>query len=46
MLIHQSLNEIADSPVNEQIAYLLVERAKLLDDLQFIESSRTDSVVS
>ena len=34
MLLQQGLDEIADGTISEQIAYLLVERARLLDELE------------
>ena len=34
LLFQQGLQEIADSTCVEQVAYLLVERAKLLDELE------------
>ena len=34
MLLQQGLDDIADSTVSEQVAYLLVERARLMDELE------------
>ncbi|KAL3862147.1 hypothetical protein ACJMK2_008135 [Sinanodonta woodiana] len=42
MLIQQGLEEIASAPTSEQIAFLLVERARLLDELE-AEQGRTMS---
>ena len=41
MLLQQSLDEIADGTTSEQIAYLLVERARLMDELEAVESRAT-----
>ena len=38
MLIQQGLDDIANSAPGEQIAYLLVERARLMDDLDELQS--------
>ena len=43
MLIQQGLEEIAQAPTSEQIAFLLVERARLLDELE-AEQIRSHSV--
>jgi len=43
MLIQQGLEEIAQAPTSEQIAFLLVERARLLDELE-AEQGRSASV--
>jgi len=43
MLVQQGLEEIAQAPTSEQIAFLLVERARLLDELE-AEQSRSVSV--
>ena len=45
MLIQQGLEEIAQAPTSEQIAFLLVERARLLDELE-AEQIRSQSAVS
>ena len=45
MLIQQGLEEIAQAPTSEQIAFLLVERARLLDELE-AEQGRSVSAVS
>ena len=45
MLIQQGLEEIAQAPTSEQIAFLLVERARLLDELE-AEQGRSQSVIS
>ena len=45
MLIQQGLEEIAQAPTSEQIAFLLVERARLLDELE-AEQGRSQSVLS
>ena len=34
MLLQQGLDEIAHGTTSEQIAYLLVERARLMDELE------------
>ena len=34
MLLQQGLDDIAHSTTSEQIAYLLVERARLMDELE------------
>ena len=34
MLLQQGLDDIADGSVSEQVAYLLVERARLMDELE------------
>lgn len=38
MLLQQNLDEIATGTTSEQIAYLLVERARLMDELEAMES--------
>ncbi|CAH1773987.1 unnamed protein product [Owenia fusiformis] len=43
MLSQQGLEQIASSTVTEQIAYLLVERAKLMDDLENEQNRNTHS---
>ncbi|ESO99460.1 hypothetical protein LOTGIDRAFT_231081 [Lottia gigantea] len=43
MLIQQGLDEISNSTVNEQIAFLLAERARLLDELESEEQQPTAS---
>ncbi|XP_052821031.1 myosin heavy chain, non-muscle-like isoform X6 [Mya arenaria] len=45
MLIQQGLEEIAQAPTSEQIAFLLVERARLLDELE-AEQGRSASALS
>lgn len=45
MLIQQGLEEIANAPTSEQIAFLLVERARLLDELE-AEQGRSVSALS
>lgn len=45
MLIQQGLEEIANAPTSEQIAFLLVERARLLDELE-AEQGRSHSALS
>jgi gas vesicle protein len=45
MLIQQGLEEIAQAPTSEQIAFLLVERARLLDELE-AEQGRSVSALS
>lgn len=45
MLIQQGLEEIAQAPTSEQIAFLLVERARLLDELE-AEQGRSLSALS
>ena len=45
MLIQQGLEEIANAPTSEQIAFLLVERARLLDELE-AEQGRSLSAFS
>ena len=34
MLLQQGLEDVAQGTISEQIAYLLVERARLLDELE------------
>ncbi|XP_013388293.1 myosin-4-like [Lingula anatina] len=43
MLIQQGLDDIAQGSVSEQIAFLLVERARLLDELEAEQSKRNSS---
>ena len=38
MLLQQGLDDIADGTISEQIAYLLVERARLMDELEAEQS--------
>ena len=43
MLTQQGLAEISDATQSEQIAYLLVERARLLDELEEHNSNNSNS---
>ena len=43
MLTQQGLAEISDATQSEQIAYLLVERARLLDELEETHSNNNDN---
>ncbi len=39
MLLQQGLDDIAASSISEQIAYLLVERARLMDEMEAGQNS-------
>ena len=46
MLVQQGLAEIAEATPSEQVAYLLVERARLLDELEGAQTPASQSATS